>query len=236
MSAAATTPASSFAARSNMLLPGLLAWVATVGVPAAERGVGWAPRALSFVVLASMVAGPIVVGSRPRLGRVLGIHVTVGASVVTWLLLGPNVGVLHLEPVRAAIGALAWILFAFGWGSVRVRGHVPEDDPRVLPGAALPARGSLPLSATAVVAIGVLGAALPLFSAWRVTRPSHALLAHAVALVAAISLVTGAARIAVDRQSYKPVTPAGARVMAATRPLAVLAVVVFFGAIWMLLR
>jgi len=233
---AATAPTSSFAARSNMLLPGLLAWVATVGVPAAERGVGWAPRVLSVVALAAMVAGPIVLGWNPRLGRALGIHLALGASLVTWLLLGPNVGVLHLEPVRAAIGALAWVLFAFGWGSVRARGHVPEDDPRVLPGAALPARGSLPLSATVVVAIGVLGAALPLFSAWRVTRPSHALLAHAVALVAAIALVTGAARIAVDRQSYRPVTPGGARVVAATRPLAALAVVVFFGTIWMLLR
>jgi hypothetical protein len=236
MSEAASAPLSSFAARSNMLLPGLLAWVATVAVPAAERGVGWAPRVVSGIALCAMVAGPIVLGWRPRLGRILGIHVTLAACVATWLLLGPNVGVLHLEPVRASIGAVAWVLFSFGWGSVRARGHVPEDDPRVLPGAVLPARGSLPFAATAVLALGVAGAALPLFIAWRVTRPSHALMAHAVAVVAAIALVSAAARIAVDRQSYRPVTPAGARLVAATRPLALLAVVVFFGCIWLLLR
>jgi hypothetical protein len=236
MSAAADPQAQSVVVRTNMLLPGLLAWVATLASPSWERGVGALPRTTAVLALAAMVAGPLLTGRHPRLGRVLGIHATMALSVVTWLLLGSVVTVLHLEPVRSAIGAVAWVLFAFGWGAVRTREHVPEDDPRVLPGAPLPSRDVLPMSAVVVLSIGVLGAAVPMFAAWRVTRPSHALLAHAVATICAIALVTSAARVAVDRKSYRPLTPPSARFSAAARPLSALAVAVALGFIWMLLR
>lgn len=221
---------------SNMLLPGLLAWVATLGTPVSERGVSTWPRLTAGAALVAMVVGPLLLGAHPRLAKAIGIHAMMALALATWLLLGPVVGVAHLEPVRAAIGAVAWVLFAFGWGAVRSRGRVPEDDPRVLPGDPLPARSSLPKGATAVLVVGTIGAAATLFSAWRVTRPSHALLAHAIAALAAIALLTTAARIAVDRQGYKPLTPPLSRVSAAARPLALLALVVAVGSIWMLLR
>lgn len=224
------------AAVSNMLMPGLLAWVATLAVPVAERGVSSWARVTAGAALVSMVAGPILLTVHPRLGRALGIHLTILFAVVTWLLLGPVIGVQHLEPVRSAIGGVAWVLFAFGWGSVRARGSVPEEQPGVLPGAPLPVRASLPFGATAILAAGVIGAALPVFIAWRVARPSHALLAHAVAVVCAIAVVTSAAKIAVERQSYRPETQAGARLVAATKPLTALALAVIFGCIWLLLR
>jgi len=236
MSATAERREPSVVVRTNMLLPGLLAWVATLGSPSWERGVGAFPRTTAVLALAAMVAGPLLTSRYPRLGRVLGIHATMALAIVTWLLLGSVVGVMHLEPVRSAIGAVAWVLFAFGWGAVRARTHVPEDDPRVLPGAPLPSRDVLPVSAVVVLGIGVIGAAVPMFTAWRVTRPSHALLAHAVATICAIALVTSAARVAVDRKSYKPMTPPAARFSAAARPLSALAVVLALGFIWMLLR
>jgi hypothetical protein len=143
---------------------------------------------------------------------------------------------LHLEPVRAAIGGIAWVLFAFGWGAVRQPGAVPEDDPRAIPGPPLAARARLPSGATAIFAAGIFGASLPVFAAWRVTRPSHALLAHAVAIVAAVALATAAARVAAGRRSWKPVTPPSARLGAAVWPLTLLAVVLILRFIGMLLR
>lgn len=221
---------------SNMLLPGLLAWVATVGVPAFSRGVGGGARTIAMVSLAAMMVGPFVAATRPAIGRAVGIHAAVGLALLTWVLLGSRVGVQHVEPVRSAIGAVAWVLFAFGWGAVRAPGSVPEDDPRAIPGPPLAARSQLPFGATSIFALGLAGASLPVFAAWRVTRPSHALLAHAVAVVCAIALVTAAAHVAAGRRDWKPVTPAGARLGAAVRPLTLLAVVLILRFIWMLLR
>lgn len=232
MSAATVDKARSLSARSNMLLPGLLAWVSTVGAPAFERGVGAGARISGCAALTAMVVGPLLSGSHPRLGRVVGIHATMALCLVTWLLLGPRVGVQHLEPVRAAIGVVAWVLFAFGWGAVRAPG-VPEDDPRAILGAPLPARSQLPAGASVIFAIGLIGATLTLLSAWRVARPSHALLAHAVAIVCAIALTMSAAKIAVDRQDYRPLTPPTARLGSAVRPLTLLAVALILRFAWM---
>lgn len=235
MSVANAERARSLSARSNMLLPGLLAWVSTVGAPAFERGVGTWPRVTACAALVAMVAGPFSSGAYPRVSRVVGIHVTITLCLITWIALGPTVGVQHLEPVRAAIGAVAWVLFAFGWGAVRAPG-VPEDDPRAILGAPLPARSQLPPWAGLIFAIGLFGAALTLFSAWRVARPSHALLSHAAAVVCAIALATGAAKIAVDRQDWRPVTPPSARLGAAVRPLTVLAILLIVRFAWMLVE
>lgn len=235
MAVANAERARSLSARSNMLLPGLLAWVATVGVPAFERGVGPGTRITAGAALLAMVAGPLSSSAYPRLGRAVGIHVTMALCLVTWLSLGPSIGVQHLEPVRAAIGVVAWVLFAFGWGAVRAPG-VPEDDPRAILGAPLPARSQLPAGASAIFAIGLVGAALTLFAAWRVARPSHALLSHAAAIVCAIALTVSAAKVAVERQDWRPLTPATARLGAAVRPLTLLAIALILRFAWMLVE
>jgi len=225
----------SLTARSNVLLPGLLAWISTVGVPAFERGAGAGTRILAGLALAAMVAGPLVSAAHPRAGRAVGIHATMVLCLMTWLALGPRISVLHLEPVRAAIGAVAWVFFAFGWGAVRAPG-VPEDDPRAIPGAPLPARSQLPLGATVVFGVGLLGAVLALLVAWRAGRSSHALLAHSAAVVCAIALVVSAAKVAVDRQDWRPLTPATARLGAAVRPLTLLAIALILRFAWALVQ
>ncbi|MFO0568876.1 MAG: hypothetical protein U0263_24680 [Polyangiaceae bacterium] len=235
MAAAKAQKLSSIPARTNMLLPGLLAWVSTVGVPAFERGVSAVARVSAIAALVAMVAGPMLEARSARLGRAVGIHATLALSIATWLLLGPVIGVQHLEPVRAAIGAVAWVLFAFGWGAVRAPG-VPEEDPRAILGAPLPARSQLPLGSTAIFVVGLVGAAIPLFTAWRVARPHHALLSHAAAVVCAIALVQGGVRIAVERQDHRPMTPPTARLGAAVRPLTLLAVALILRFAWLLVE
>jgi hypothetical protein len=215
-------PSHKLVARANMLLPGLYAWVTTVAFPAAQRSAPASARVTAMAALIALVAGPVVV--------------FVALSVTTWLLLGSVIGVQHLEPVRASLGALGWALFAFGWGAVRRAGSIPEEDPHVIRGEPLPARGQLPWSALWVYSIGLVGAVVVLLLAWQVARPAQALLAHAVAVVAAIALVGVAARVAVERGRARTFPAPQPRLNAAARPLATALLLMALGFVWLMLR
>lgn len=185
----------------RVLVPGLYAWFVTVALPAGQRDASLWPRLLSILAVLCLVSGPWLAVRRERVGRALGVFGFVGFSLLTWLVLGDLLSVGRLDPVRAALGSMGWALYAFGWGSVREVGTIPEKSPHVLSGAALTARSTLPAGAALVVTLGLLGSLVPIFLAWRVERPLHALFAHAVAIVAAIALVTAAATIGVSRGS-----------------------------------
>jgi hypothetical protein len=219
-----------------MLLPGLYAWVSTVMAPVSVRGAPTAARITALLALVALVAGPLLALWRPRLGHAIGVYVFVALSLATWLIADTLIGVQVLEPVRAGLGAVGWALFALGWGTVRTVGHVPEEDPNAIVGAPLPARGRLPRATVFVFSIGLLGATLPLLLAWRVTRAGHSLLAHAVAITCAVALVTTAAKIAIVRGSWQPQPSARVRLLAASRPLALLTVLLAGGMVWAVLR
>lgn len=221
--------------RTNMLLPGLYAWASTVAMPAFSRGSGTTARVAAVLAVLFMLAGPFVALARPRVGRVLGIHAFVVCCLASWLFGGPAIAIERLEVIRAALGALGWMLFAFGWGVTRTLGRVPEDDPRVLSGAPLPARGRLPPGAYPVFAVGVVGALAPAAVAWRVAREDHALFAHAVAVVCAIGLLAASSRIAVERGKWEAPRPSS-RFNAAAGPLMLLGVLLAVGFLWMVLR
>ena len=211
------------------LLPGLYAWVSTVAYPTTYRSAPTTTRILAFGALLALVVGPLLVTTgRVRLGRALGLFGFLGLSVVTWLLLGDLISVSRVEPVRASLGALGWALFALGWGQVREVGQVPEEDPRVIHGAPLEPRGQLSPGAQVALALGLVGAAIPLFLAWRVTRPAAALLAHSAAVAAALGMLLVSGRVALDQARYRPRT-ASARLSAAAPALGVLLIVLVFG-------
>jgi hypothetical protein len=215
----------------SIVLSGLYAWAATLLYPASLRGAGPLARVVVGLALVSLVVGASLGRRRTRYGRGLALYGFVGLSVLSWALLGALVSVDRLEPTRAALGAFGWVLFAFSWGAPREPAEVPEDDPRALPGEPLPPRGHLPRGASWVLAIATLGAALPLLLAWRVTRSSHALLGHAVAIVCAIALVTSGAEIAVRRGRWSPVDPPLRRVAQAAVPLFVLIILLLAGSV-----
>jgi hypothetical protein len=219
----------------SIVLSGLYAWAATVLYPASLRGAGALARVIAGLAIVSLVVGAALGRRRIRYGRGFALYGFVGFSVISWALLGALVSVDRLEPTRAALGAFGWVLFAFSWGAPRKPREVPEDDPRALPGDPLPPRGELPRGASWVLAIATLGAALPLLFAWRVTRSSHALLGHAVAIVSAIALVTSGAEIAVRRGRWIAVEPPFQRIAQAAVPLFVLAMLLLVGMVGFLL-
>jgi hypothetical protein len=224
------------AGSANMLLPGGYAWLTTVALPAAQRGAPGTARVAAFAALGALLSGPMIAVSRPRLGRAIGVLLFVGLCTASWALLGPTIGVERLEPIRALLGTVGWILFALGWGSVREVGSVPEDDPNALLGPPLPARNRLPRGSMAILAIGIVGSLPALYLAWRITRPDHALLGHAAAVLSAMALVAASARIAVDRAQYRASGSAAQRVNSAARALGALALLLGLGFVWLLLR
>jgi len=220
--------------RANLLLPGVYAWASTVLYPATLRGSGVIPKVAAGAALASLVAGAFVSPRNADLGRNLGLHGFVGLSAMTWVVLGNLVRVDRLEPMKAALGVIGWVLFAFGWRALRKPTSVPADDPHVLPGEPLRPRGRLPIGAVAVLGGAVVCAAPPLLFAWRVTRADHALFAHAVGILCSIGLVTTGADIAVRRGRWRPLEPPMRRLSQATIPLTALGIVALAGIIELL--
>ena len=207
----------------------------TVAIPTFGKSGTLLSRSIALIALAALVAGPLVVTRSTSAGRWVGIWGFVGASCLCWVLLGDAIEIGRLEPVRAALGALAWGLFGLGWGAVRDVGHVPEKNPRALGDRDLKPRSQLPPGAVFVVALSVLGALMPLLLAWRVTRPEHAILAHGAALLAAIATLGVGARVAIERGRWKPAGPPAARLNRASVSLSLLAVTAVVGLVYSML-
>jgi hypothetical protein len=218
----------------SIVLSGLYAWAATVLYPATLRGAGLFSRILVGSALVCLVLGTARRRTSTRFRRAFALYGFVGLSVLAWAFLGSLISIDRLEPMRAALGGFGWVLFAFSWGAPREPAEVPEDDPRALPGDPLSPRGALPRGAGWVLALATVGAACPLLLAWRVTRSTHALLGHAVAVVCAVALVTSGAEVAVGRGRWSPVAPASRRVAQASVPLILLGIVLFAGLVGLL--
>ncbi|WP_437817967.1 hypothetical protein [Sorangium sp. So ce1078] len=178
------------------------------------------------------IAAPLLAASHRRAARHLGISVFLALVTLTWLLASPSLQPSRLDPVRAAIGGIAWGIFALSWRDRWDVRRQPEPDPDA---PLLQARAHLPPLATVVVAFGALVSLAILVLAWRVRDPERALLAQAVAVACAVALITAAAGVAVARGRR---STAGARRLThrAVRQLLVLIVFAVLGAVVMMLR
>jgi hypothetical protein len=233
---AATSALRAFRERASTILPGLYAWLTTVALPSVQHGASSSARVSAFFALLALVAAPLFVNERPLLGRALGIFSFIGLSLLTWVLLGAGLVQNPGDPLLSALGAVAFTLYALGWGSLRRRDAVPEDGPNVIPGQPLQPR-LRPLRGTPVVFGVILTAALvPLFLAFRVVETERALFAHAVAILAAILTITVGARVALSVGQRKGLPPAAERLNAAAVPLALLALVFGLGFLWLVVR
>lgn len=220
--------------RLNLFVSGIYAWLATVAIPAWTSG-HFAARVFALLALVLLSGGLATLGRHPAIGRATVLVGFVGASAATWLLVERELDVQQLEPVRAASGAVGWMLFAFGWGAVRNVGSIPENDPRVIRGELLTARQTPTRSTYVVFSLSLLGALAPWLLAWRVTRPEHALLAHAAGLACAIAMVSVGAELAVRRGRRRVAARPAERVDAASTSLLILTLLTLFGvAVWLL--
>lgn len=192
----------------QVLVPGIYAWAVTVVPAASDRAQsGWAlvPAVLG---LASLIAGAVLVKSRPRLGTALGIWGFLIASLITWLVTLSALNVERLDPWRAGAGSVGWLLFALGWGTPWRIGHHPEDDPRAQLHPKLEARNPPRLRTALAIAVGSTGALACLLLAWRATEPGRALLLHGAALACAVGIIYASAQVGLAQgKRRKPVAP-----------------------------
>jgi len=222
--------------RANTVLPGLYAWVTTVALPSVSHGAPSSARVSAFFALLALLAAPLFVTERPLLGRVLGIFGFIGCSLLTWLLLGAGLVRTPGDPLLSALGAVAFTLYALGWGSLRRRGVVPEDAPNVIVGPPLQPRAKPQPIAPFVFAVILVGALLPVFLAFRVAEPERGLFAHAVAILAAILTITVGARVATGLGQRHALPVSGERLNAAALPLALSALLFGLGFLWLVVR
>jgi hypothetical protein len=214
------------AERTRVLLPGAYAWLLTVGLPVAARGVRAAPRGAALVALVTSV---FLVERRPGLGRALGIVVFVGCSVLTWALLGADSSPVHLDRIRTALGTLGWVLYAFGWG--RVSSPVrPEAE--IAPGAPLVPRSRPHPLGLPIVTFAVLSALVFEAFAFRVDRAEHAVLAHATAAACALLVLSAGSRLALAQGGRHELASGSTRLNGIALRGALLALLVGIGLVW----
>lgn len=222
--------------RASTVLPGLYAWLATVLLPSVNHRAPSSARVTALFALLALLAAPVFVGARPLLGRALGIFGFIGCSLLTWLLLGTGLLRNPGDPLLSALGAVAFTLYALGWGSLRRRGVVPEDAPNVILGPSLQPRARPHPLAPFVFGLILVGALLPVLLAFRVLEPERGLLAHAVGILAAISTITVGARVATGLGQRRALPVSAERLNAAAIPLALLALLFGLGFLWLVVR
>lgn len=237
MARSATSPSAftGASAQANLLLPGLYAWVTTVLVPASSaRATKFAQLAAALSLL-SLLAGAAFRTRATRASRGFGIHLFIGTSTACWLLLARAGVPLAPQPFDAALGALGWTLYTFGWGELRERKQVPESDPTVLPGPPLTARHPWPRSTEFVLGIGVLGCFLFAVLAFRVDRPGQAAMAHGLSLLLALGLLGSTVEVALGRRP-RELGGSAERFNRAATPLALLAMALGLSAVFWILE
>ena len=222
--------------RASTVLPGLYAWLATVLLPSVNHRAPTSARVTAFFALLALLAAPLFVSARPLLGRALGIFAFIGCSLLTWLLLGAGLLRNPGDPLLSALGALAFTLYALGWGSLRRRGVVPEDAPNVILGPPLQPRARPQPIAPFVFALILASALLPLLLAFRVVEAERGLFAHSVGVLAAISTITAGARVATGLGQRRALPVSAERLNAAAVPLALLALLFGLGFLWLVVR
>jgi hypothetical protein len=222
--------------RANTVLPGLYAWLTTVALPSLGHGAPSSARLTALLALLALLAAPVFVSARPLLGRTLGIFGFIGASLLTWLLLGAGLVRNSGDPLLPALGGVGFTLYALGWGSTRRRGAVPEDAPNVIPGPPLQPRARPHPIAPFAFGLILVSAMLPLFLAFRVVEAERGLFAHAVAILAAILTITVGSRVATSLGQRRALPASAERLNAAAVPLALSALLFGLGFLWLVVR
>ncbi len=170
----------------RVLLPGGYAWGATVAAVAFSSGSAGAQLA-ALLALAALLVGARLARFHPRAGRMVGVVAFLALCLTAWGLSARELAAPRLDPTRAALGGLGWVLFVFGWGRVGERPGGTDPEPPLPDGPV----ASIRISRVARLAVApVIAAAvgLPLL-AWRASGTSGSLLAHCAAIAGGMALV-----------------------------------------------
>jgi hypothetical protein len=196
----------------RLLVPGLYAWSLTVLYPSLSPGASLSARLLALLALPFLFASPFFARDRPGISRLLGIYGFLGACAAAFVAVGPLLSAERLDPYRAALGSVGWVLYAFG-APLHPRGR-------------LPVQSSLLLWFSIVAAVGFL--ALPFW----VDRREHSVFAHAVSVVCALAVLGAAAEVALELPTPRELPSPSVRMNAIALPVAGIALLLALGLVW----
>lgn len=185
------------------LLCATLAWTVTV-LPVAFSAAGSAPaRVVASLALLSALVGPALAVRRRHIGRYVGITGFLLLTTVTWLLARQAIDPLRIDTIRAAIGAVAWGVYALSWGEPWTAFGAPEksDKKAEAEAAAAPlrARATLAPIAVPIASIGAISAVALMILVWQIRDGSRSLIAQVLGVAVCVGLVSGSATVAIAR-------------------------------------
>ena len=180
------------------VLTACVAWALTVAPCGFDRASMLLATLCCVASLGAGIAGPLIVIRRPRLGCHLGISAFLGLATGAWLSGSHAIHPLRIDPIRGALGAFAWAVFALSWGDREppTEGSAPgaeRDAPLLLP------RSTIPVASVALSGLGIVGALAYFLLAWQVRDPSRALAAQTISLACALALVNASVVVSVSR-------------------------------------
>ena len=218
------------------LLCASVAWTVTVAPVGFSVFATTSAHLLAVVALASAIVGPALAVRYRQSGRHIGISLFLAASAATWLLTPQAINPARADTIRAAIGAIAWGVYALSWGEPWTAfGAVErkqEQDPLAAP---LRARARLAPFAVPIATVGVVAAMVAMLTAWQVRDPSRAVIAQALGVAVSVALVTASATLAVSRGKARAASDRKVT-SAVVRALVLLVGVAVLGAVLLALR
>ncbi len=230
-----TAPLSRAAAFANpALLAGLYVYVVTA-LPSFAWGVrvvaspAAVPRA--WLVCAAGLAPPLcLLGAawatstgRATAARALGAWGFLGSSAALWLLHAGAADLGRLDPWRGWFGAVGLALYSLAWGVPDAwRRERPEQHPRAELVGDLEPRERLSRGALLALAVAVASAAALFALSFRVGDAPRGVLGQALTSLAAVALISAAARHAARSRPWVPAAPS-LRLARASRALLLVA-------------
>jgi hypothetical protein len=182
---------------------GVLAWLTTVFPLVVASTVSVWCKMAGILSLLSLVAAVLIRrGARSGVRRA-GIGLFLIGAIACWLLAGPSLS--GVDPFAGFVGAVAWAAFAAAWPEPWT---IPEGELSLAPEADtrdLEPRRRLGLFTYGLVAVAALSSAVSMWLGWQVGRADRGVLAHVLAVAAAVGLLSVSAAVTVAAlESHEP--------------------------------
>jgi hypothetical protein len=219
----------------SRIVPGLYSWLATVLAPVFQRGASLPARSFAALALLALVGSLALGPSRPRLARLLGVYVFIACCFGAWSCLGARLRSDQLDAVRGALGAVGFLLHALAWGALP-KDPEPEAADNLVAGTPLQPRHKPVRFGTLVLGLGIAVALVPVALAFAIEPPEASLLAHAVALGAALLVIGASTEVSLRVGKPHRFAAWRARTSRALWPLGGLVALAGIGLLWLALR
>ena len=188
-------------AAAQATIPGFYAWGVTVAPAAWSHGAPLAAQCSAIVGIVALVVAVVCERRWPRMARPLSIWGLVLASAATWAFTANSLAPTHLEPARGVAGAIGWGLFALASAAPAL--PPAEAGGRMVPGAPLRPRASLPPADIAYVIGGIICAVALQAIGWRVLVPERAVLVRLTTIAMGLAVLNAAVALAVARHTRR---------------------------------